>query len=214
MPRTIPLLLLAFFIGLWVPVSHAADTADSAPFLAPERPDKGWQGLAKILKKLEPSTDTRLPLSASQITQRIKTLLDKGQYDQALQAIERRKQQLAEEDNIGEDVQLSFLEGRALVLSADYSKALTHYRDMTTRFPELPEPWNNLAIEYARQGNLDEAEQALLTALYSDPDYGQAHLNLGLVRLMQAEQAFEKAESLKTPQAATLREKTATLLQR
>src|SRR5699024_10807212 len=129
MPRTIPLLLLAFFIGLWVPVSHAADTADSAPFLAPERPDKGWQGLAKILKKLEPSTDTRLPLSASQITQRIKTLLDKGQYDQALQAIERRKQQLAEEDNIGEDVQLSFLEGRALVLSADYSKALTHYRD-------------------------------------------------------------------------------------
>lgn len=214
MPRTLTLLLLACVFGLWSPVSQGADTATEAPFLAPEPPEKGWQGLARVLKKLEPSTDTRLPLSASQITQRIKTLLDNGQTDDALQAIEKRKQQLAQTDNIGEDVQLSFLEGRALVLTENYSQALKHYRHMTTRFPELPEPWNNLAIEHARQGNLDEAEQALLTALYSDPDYGQAHLNLGLVRLMQAEQAFAKADRLQTPHAATLREQTGVLLQR
>src|SRR5690625_6036144 len=150
MPRTLTLLLLACVFGLWSPVSQGADTATEAPFLAPEPPEKGWQGLARVLKKLEPSTDTRLPLSASQITQRIKTLLDNGQTDDALQAIEKRKQQLAQTDNIGEDVKLSFLEGRALVLSENYSQSFKHSRHMTTRFPELPVPSTYFDIYHNR----------------------------------------------------------------
>lgn len=166
------------------------------PIFAPEpTKEQGWQPLANILNKLTPSIDTDLPLTGDQINDRIITLINSGQAQEALEAIERREAQLAKTQVIGTDVQLLFLKARAYSSLAAHHKAYEVYQQMTTLYPELPEPWNNLAIEYVRQGNLDRAQEALDMALIADPNDKRAWQNLGTVRLLLAEQAFEQAQT-------------------
>lgn len=179
----------------------------------PEPADGGWQGLARALQALEPGVDTRAPLSGSQITDRIRQLIDAGDYDDALTAIEKRQVQREHDDAIGEDVQLLFLKARAQALSGQHNEASQTYRDMTIQYPELPEPWNNLAAEYVRLGQLERAEQALETALASDPDYTEARLNLGLVQLMLAHETLSRAAKLGSTRAQRLAERTSVLLE-
>src|SRR5690625_4342195 len=84
------------------------------PIFAPEpTKEQGWQPLANILNKLTPSIDTDLPLTGDQINNRIITLINSGQAQEALEAIERREAQLAKTQVIGTDVQLLFLKARA-----------------------------------------------------------------------------------------------------
>lgn len=179
---------------------------------APAR-DKGWQGLANVLQRLSPRVDTRVPLTPSQITDRIAAMISQGQYDEALAVIARRKAQREQENLMGDDVQLMFLEARALAAVGRPQDAIAVYRDMTVQYPELPEPWNNLAAEYARQGNLALAEQALQTALASDPDYAAGRLNLGIVQLMLARESLEQAAASGSSEARALADATARLLQ-
>lgn len=182
-------------------------------FNEPPPRDKGWQSLANLLEKIEPSTDTRLSLTPSQITDKINALISSGQYDKAIEAITKRKAQREANNAIGSDVQILFLEARAYAASGQTNKAIAAYQNMTINYPELPEPWNNLASEYVLQGNLSLAEEALKTALASDPNYAQARLNLGLVQLMLARESFMQAASSGASQGSKLAEQTSNLLQ-
>jgi Flp pilus assembly protein TadD len=60
-------------------------------------------------------------------------------------------------------------------------------------FPDLPEPYNNLAVLLAAQGRIDRARELLETALRLDPGYAVAHENLGDVFLRLAQREFELA---------------------
>lgn len=200
--------------------SHDAGTLQSSVpargaelFNDPPPPEGGWQGLANVLQRLTPSVDTRIPLTPSQITDRITDMINQGRYDEALQIIEQRKLQRQQQNLMGTDVQLMFLEGRALSESGQTNKAVSVYRDMTTHFPELPESWNNLSAEYTRQNKLDMAEDALHTALTIDPGYATAQFNLGLVQLMQARESLAHAARLGVSEANELATKTTELLQ-
>lgn len=175
--------------------------------------DGGWQGLADILKKLEPSIDTRLPLTPSQITSKIRALIDSGKYDQALETIAKRYIQRQEQNEIGVDVQLMFLEARANSEAGNITKAIEIYKNMTIHYPELPEPWNNLANEYIKQGHTKLAEHSLQTAIAIDPNYNQAILNLGLVQLMLARESFLQAAEKGSSQANALAQQTYNILQ-
>src|SRR5690606_13417980 len=125
----------------------------------------GWKGLARLLQALTPNVDTSLPLTSAQITGRISNMLDRGQSQEALDIIEKRQAQLDTQGGIGTDVQLMFLHARALAALGRQSDAIDAYRNMTTVYPELPEPWNNLAAEYVKQGKLDMAYDALTMSL-------------------------------------------------
>lgn len=171
-------------------------------FNDPAPVEGGWDALANLLGKLTPSVDTSLPLSASDITRRISQMLNQGQNQEALDIIRRRDQQREAQGAIGTDVQLMLLEGRALSALGRHNEAIEVYRTMTTRFPELPEPWNNLAAEYVRQGHLDLANDALNMALTANPNYAQARENLGLVLVMLAREAFVQAGLTGRPAAA------------
>lgn len=188
--------------------------ADEPLFTDPPPAEKGWKGLAKVLDALAPSVDTRIPLTPSQITDRIASMIDQGRYTEALDTIQKRKAQREQENLMGNDVQLMFLEGRALAAAGRHEQAIAVYHDMTVQFPELPEPWNNLASEYTLQGNLALAESALQTALASDPNYAQARLNLGIVQLMMARESFTQAASQGASGASTLAEQTTQILLR
>lgn len=175
--------------------------------------DGGWKGLANVLHALTPSVDTRVPLTPSQITDRIARMITQGQYEDALHIIEQRKAQRQKQGLMGADVQLLFLEGRALAASGQHEKAIAVYRDMTIQYPELPESWNNLSAEYTRQNKLDMAESALRTALAINPKYAAARLNLGIVQLMAARESFNQAASLGDREARDLATRTTQLLQ-
>lgn len=144
--------------------------------LDPYPPERGWQWLSKELNHLRPDVDTRLEPTPSQITDHIEAMIDKGDYAGALKLIEWREAQL--QGKPGTDVQLMFQHARVLAALGRTGQAIAIYKDMTTRFPELPEPWNNLAALYARQGKLDQAGAALRTALQIDPRYADAQANL------------------------------------
>ena len=90
---------------------------------------------------------------------------------------------------------MRYLQGRALGALGRHDKAMAVWRQMTTDYPELPEPWNALAIEYARQGQLQLAREALDMALVSDPSFAPALENLGHVQMRLAQESFDRARA-------------------
>jgi tetratricopeptide (TPR) repeat protein len=160
-------------------------------------PEGGWDALARLLEAAQPGVDTRLQPTPSQITTRIEQLITTGRNQEALEMIEKR---LAETANPpppgGTDVQLEFQHARALAGLKRTDEALDIYQDMTTRFPELPEPWNNMAVIYAARGEIDRAQTALQNALRADPNYAAARANLADVQLLQAKRSYGEAAKL------------------
>jgi len=176
--------------------AEPTSSEDIQVFDPPSYQEDGWGPLARLLEALAPSADTSLPLSGTEINRRILQLIQSGQAHEALKAIERREQQLAKEQPIGTDVELLFLKARAYGELEDQSAAMAIYQQMTELYPELPEPWNNLAVGYARQGNLAMAEEALNMALIAVPNDATALRNLGEIRLLRAQEAFDQAKAL------------------
>lgn len=166
--------------------------------LDPIPPEGGWDGLARLLEAAKPGVDTRLDPSPSQITDHIEGLLNKGKNEAALEMIEAR---LAESKSRrgGTDVQLMFQHARALHALDRDNEAIDIYTEMTTRFPELPEPWNNLAAIRADRGELDLAQQALQMSLRADPNYAAARANLADVQLLIALRTYRQEAARGVP---------------
>ena len=67
------------------------------------------------------------------------------------------------------DPQGRFLKGLLLTEQKRLPEAIQVFTGLTEDFPELPEPYNNLAVLYASQGNYDKAKSALELAPYGPP---------------------------------------------
>jgi Flp pilus assembly protein TadD len=105
-------------------------------------------------------------------------------------ALQRLEQALVQRPG---DAPLRFLQA---VLTAEAGKPVESQRlleRMTQEFPDLPEPYNNLAVLRAADGQLDQARGLLETALRLDPAYRVAHENLGDVFVRLALRAYEAA---------------------
>ncbi len=94
------------------------------------------------------------------------------------------------------DAQLRFLKGVVLAESQRSMEAIEVFQGLTEDFPELAEPYNNLATLYAARGDYDRARVALEEALRSNPGYAIAHENLGDVHGMLASRAYARALTL------------------
>ncbi|MER1966109.1 hypothetical protein [Castellaniella sp. GW247-6E4] len=174
-------------------------------FIEAPAPEHGWQAFADLLEAASPGVDTAIPLTPSQVTSHIAAMLDAGRAEAALDLIRKRQEQRENAGSLGTDVQLMYLHGRALAALGHHAEAIGVWRQMTVDFPELPEPWNALAIEYARQGQLDLAREALLTALVVNPDFAPALENLGHVDTRLAQRAFARARAVRGETGATRR---------
>ncbi len=94
------------------------------------------------------------------------------------------------------DPQMRFLKGVIQRESGKTTDAISTFTRLTEDFPELPEPYNNLAVLYAGQSQFDKARTALEMAIRTNPSYATAHENLGDVYAKLASQAYNKALQL------------------
>jgi tetratricopeptide (TPR) repeat protein len=122
-------------------------------------------------------------------------LLKGGQLDQANQKVDAY---LATKPR---DAQGRFLKGLILTEQNKSADAIAVFTKLTEDYPELPEPYNNLAVLYAGQGQYEKARQALEMAIRTHPSYATAHENLGDVYAKLASQAYDKALSLDSSNA-------------
>lgn len=100
------------------------------------------------------------------------------------------------------DPQMRFLKGVIQRDTGKTAEALSTFTRLTEDYPELPEPYNNLAVLYAGQSQFDKARVALEMAIRTNPSYSTAHENLGDVYAKLASQAYNKALQLDSNNAA------------
>jgi tetratricopeptide (TPR) repeat protein len=91
------------------------------------------------------------------------------------------------------DPQMRFIKGVIQRDSGQQAEAISIFTKLTEDYPELPEPYNNLAVLYAGQNQFDKARAALEMAIRTNPSYSTAHENLGDVYAKLASQAYNKA---------------------
>ncbi len=96
------------------------------------------------------------------------------------------------------NAQALFMKGVLLAEQGRRDEAIKSFTEVTERFPNLPEPYNNLAVLYADQGQFDKARKALETAIKTHPSYATAHENLGDIYARMASEAYDKALQLDT----------------
>jgi tetratricopeptide (TPR) repeat protein len=94
------------------------------------------------------------------------------------------------------DPQMRFLKGVILAETGKTNDAVATFVKLTEDYPELPEPYNNLAVLYAGQSQYDKARVALEMAIRTNPSYSTAHENLGDVYAKLASQSYSKALQL------------------
>lgn len=94
------------------------------------------------------------------------------------------------------DPQMRFIKGVVLTEAGRTNEAITTFQKLTEDYPELPEPYNNLAVLYAGQAQFDKARAALEMAIRTNPSYATAHENLGDVYAKLASQAYSRALQL------------------
>ena len=128
--------------------------------------------------------------------QDISRLLKQGQHAQAL---ERVNQYLATRPR---DAQGRFLKGLILVEQNKVADAIDVFTRLSQDYPELPEPYNNLAVLYAAQGQYEKARQSLEMSIRTHPSYATAHENLGDVYTKLASQAYDRALQLDSSNSA------------
>ena len=100
------------------------------------------------------------------------------------------------------DARARFLKGLILTEQNKAADAIRIFTGLTEDYPELPEPYNNLAVLHASQGQYDKARGALEMAIRTHPSYATAHENLGDIYAKMASQAYDKALQLDKSNAA------------
>ncbi len=91
-----------------------------------------------------------------------------------------------------------FMKGVIQVELNKRDEAIKTFTDLSEKYPNLPEPYNNLAVLYADMGQFDKARIALESAIKTHPSYATAHENLGDIYARLASEAYDKALKLDT----------------
>jgi tetratricopeptide (TPR) repeat protein len=136
------------------------------------------------------------PLAQADSLTDIQKLIKAGQYPQAL---EKTDAYIAGKPK---DAQGRFMKGLILTEMNRPMDAIAVFTRLTEDYPELPEPYNNLAVLYAQQKQYDKARTALEMAIRTHPAYAIAYENLGDVYAKLASQAYDKALQLDNSNAA------------
>jgi len=118
---------------------------------------------------------------------------------QTAAALARADAYLASKPN---DAQMRFLKGVILADSKRSSEAIEIFQKLVDDFPDLAEPYNNLAALYAATGDYTRARITLEQAVRANPSFATAHENLGDVYAALASQSYARAQKLEPTNGA------------
>src|SRR6266513_2532287 len=127
-----------------------------------------------------------LPLRADEL-QDIDRHAKQGQHAKAFERVNRYLAQTPR------DPKGRFIKGLILAEQNKGAEAIEVFTALSRDYPELPEPYNNLAVLYAAQGQYEKARQQLEMSIRTHPSYATAYENLGDVYTKLASQAYDKA---------------------
>jgi tetratricopeptide (TPR) repeat protein len=112
---------------------------------------------------------------------------------QSTAALQKADAFLASKPN---DVPMRFLKGVILADQQRGAEAIAIFQKLVDDYPDLPEPYNNLAALYAAGGDYGRARVTLEQAVRANPGYAIAHENLGDVYAALANQSYARARQL------------------
>jgi tetratricopeptide (TPR) repeat protein len=141
----------------------------------------------RIVVLLVALTTVSFAIAQSDEFQEASQLFKQKQYVQALDHIGN----ILKDDP--KNARARFLKGLIETEQGKLADAMQTFQTLTEDYPELPEPYNNLAVLYATQGDYDKARDALEMAINTHPSYATAHENLGDIYAKMASQAYDKA---------------------
>ena len=131
-----------------------------------------------------------LSVQAGMQTDKIQSLISDGKLREALSLTNK---QLQEDER---NVTFRFLKGLILTRLNELDQARDLFVELTREHPDLPEPYNNLAVIYASQGDFEKAREALQQAINTHPSYATAHENMGDIYAKMASKAYNQALEL------------------
>lgn len=130
------------------------------------------------------------PPAVNDLTPAADSAIAKQDWPQALKELDAR---IKAEPH---DAQAKFKRAGVLARMGRDSDAIAAFTELTQLYPELPAPYNNLAVLYAKEGRYEEARAALETSVKANPSYGLAYENLGDMYLRLANAAYQRAIAL------------------
>lgn len=165
------------------------------PFKVPQRSTRSaYSRLARPVAVAAISLGAALCGVAAHATQEqvdeVSKLLEQGKAAQAAKQAEAYLKQNPA------DVQLRFLQGVIAAEQRQNAQAIKIFTALTREYPNLPEPYNNLAVLYAAEGQERKASEVLEQAIRTNPSYATAHENLGDLYARMASDAYAKALQL------------------
>ncbi len=131
-----------------------------------------------------------MPAHASRAVDEVTKLLDQGNAKQAAAQADSYLKQ-----NPG-DVEMRFVRGVIASEQKQSAQAIKIFSALVREYPSMPEPYNNLAVLYAAEGQERKAAEALEQAIRTNPSYTTAHENLGDLYARMASEAYSKALQL------------------
>ena len=138
---------------------------------------------------------TSLPVRANEL-QEVDKLYKQGSLSQAL---DKANNYLVTKPK---DAQMRLYKGVILTEQNKVAEAIKVFSSLSEDYPELPEPYNNLAVLYASQGQYEKAKNTLELAIRTHSSYATAHENLGDIYAKMASEAYGKALQLDKGNAA------------
>ena len=127
------------------------------------------------------------PVTKNGVPSDIEKLVKAKKYPEAIESIDKGLKITPS------NVQLRYVKARMQIEMRQWEPAKKTLVEITQQFPELPEPYNNLAALAANQGNWIEARDYLELALKLRPSYTVASANLGEVYIYLAAKAYDNA---------------------
>jgi len=106
-----------------------------------------------------------------------------------------------------DDLKLRFALGVYKMELRQTADALQIFTGLSQDFPDLADPYNNLAVIHASQGQLDEARADLEQALRLQPEHPQAQENFGDLMLRIAARAYQRAQAALPAPSTALEQK-------
>lgn len=127
------------------------------------------------------------PVTKNAVPSDVEKLVKAKKYPEAITLIDQHLKKNPR------NVQLRYIKARLYIEMRQWEPAKKTLIEITQQFPELPEPYNNLAALAANQGNWIEARDYLELALKLRPSYAIASANLGEVYVRLGAESYDNA---------------------